>query len=496
MSKIQLPALFQQSMVLQRRKAICVWGEAEDCASVEVTLGGHTACARVEKGRWKTFLPPMEAAVGLVLQISGGDCRLCIGDVAVGEVWIAGGQSNMEFLLKYDAEAAASCALQNPDVRCFEVPKIAFPGQETYFKMSAAGFWRKEQPAESPDFTAVGFYFANRLYEALQVPVGILNCTWGGTSASCWVSEGYLTGELQFYLDRARAVQASLDRDAAFAEFVAMQKKMLAGDFDMGTPHLAPLEFQIDEATHEHLMAMNNWPFSPFRPCGLHESMLRTIVPFTVSGVLWYQGESDEYFSEHYESVMRAVVHCWRDDWGEALPFLMVQLASFEVMAEHLDFVPIRRAQERLARSEPGVYLATAADAGMRYDIHPKRKRPVGERLALQALDKVYGCHVQADSPTVLAAHRDGDTVVLRMKHSGGGLHVVGGEAATFDVYADGGAVSAYAVSVLPQEIILRAEAFASARSIRIAFCQRPWFELTIFSGAGLPVLPFDVELS
>ena len=495
MNAIQLPLIFQDSMVLQRKKPVCVWGKASPGKLVQVSLGTAAALAQVsEDGHWKAYLPAMETARGLSLKISCGDAVTEIHDVAVGEVWIAGGQSNMEFLLKHDAEAAQACQMENPDVRCFEVPKISFPGQEQYYKMSDAGFWRKECPKDSPEFTAVGFYFANRIWETLRVPVGIINCTWGGTSASCWVAEEYLTGELQFYLDRAREVQSAMDYDKELPNYIAIQKRILNSNIDMGRPNLAPVEPLIDEETHQRLMTMNNWPFSAFRPCGLYELMVKTIVPYTVSGVIWYQGESDEYFSEHYESAMRAVVQCWRDSWNESIPFLMVQLAAFEVMAEYLDFVPIRKAQERLARTEPGVYLVTAMDVGMQYDIHPKEKRPVGTRLALQALDKVYHCHLLADSPTVQAVERQGSLVRIRMKHTGQGLWVKGENPVTFDVFYGGAALQNFKVEVSPWEILLRAEEFGSGKLVKIGFCQRPYCALNIYNSSGLPVLPFEVE--
>lgn len=496
MKQIRLPLIFQDLMVLQRRKPICIWGEAEECAAVRVTLGEDAAVAEVSDGKWKTYLPPREAGTGLTLTVSGEGCSLSITDVAVGEVWLAGGQSNMEFLLKYDADKEEALLLDHPDIRCFEVPKISFSGQEAHYRMSDAGVWRKEDEEGSPFFTAVGFYFANRLHEDLGVPVGVINCTWGGTSASCWVSEDHLTGDLQFYLDKAQEVQAALDPEETLEKYIALQKQILSREIDMGKPNLAPIDPLLDEAAHERLMTMNNWPCSAFRPCGLFTFMLRTIVPYTISGVIWYQGESDEYFSEHYGSVMRAVVRCWRDNWREELPFLIVQLAAFEVMAEYLDFVPIRRAQDELAKTEPGVYLVTAMDVGMRYDIHPKRKKPVGVRLALQALDKVYHRHLLADSPTVLCTQWEGESVVLRLKHCGNGLYVKGERAETFDISADEECVPDVKVEVRPYELVLTAEAFRTARTLHIAFCQRPYCELTVYNSADLPVLPFTVSLS
>ena len=167
MGCLTLPAIFRDGMVLQRHKAICVWGCAEKAARVSVTLGDASAAADVHDGRWQAFLPPRPAGTGLTLTVCAGDEIRIIRDVAVGEVWIAGGQSNMEFLLRDDAEREAACRLTDADIRCYEVPKIAYEGQENDRDYSQVGLWRKAGPGDSEYFTAVGFWFAARLKETL-----------------------------------------------------------------------------------------------------------------------------------------------------------------------------------------------------------------------------------------------------------------------------------------------------------------------------------------
>ena len=175
MGCLTLPAIFRDGMVLQRYKAVCVWGCAEKADRVSVTLGNVSAAADVQDGKWQAFLPPQPAGTGLTLTVSAGDEMIAISDVAVGEVWIAGGQSNMEFLLRDDADREAACRLTDADIRCYEVPKIAYEGQENDRDYSQVGIWRKAGPGDSEYFTAVGFWFAARLKEALNIPVGIIN---------------------------------------------------------------------------------------------------------------------------------------------------------------------------------------------------------------------------------------------------------------------------------------------------------------------------------
>ena len=134
----------------------------------------------------------------------------------------------------------------------------------------------------------------------------------------------------------------------------------------------------------------------------------RPLFHYSLSGVIWYQGETDEAHLDLYEDLLRAMITNWRDLWHEELPFILVQLASFEYMVEPLNFVPIRAIQEKLTKTMPKVGITCSMDVGMQYDIHPKHKKPVGERLALQALSRVYGLPILADSPSVEGYQRNG----------------------------------------------------------------------------------------
>lgn len=292
-------------MVLQRRRPICIWGWAADGAHITVHCAGESALAIAREGRWKAFLPPMEAGTGYSLRVTCDDCEIVIDDVAVGEVWLASGQSNMEFLLRDDAEAASATQIEHADIRCFEVPKIAYSGQENDRDYSAVGLWRKACGNEALYFTAVGFYFAEQSYRSLNVPVGIINCTWGGISASVFMGEEYLTGRLGFFIDRAREAQSKIEPKTELERFKALQRTIDTLPIDNSKPNLAP--FQPDPSMLDLLAEMNALQlsvYSPFRPSGLYETMLKRIVPYTLSGVLWYQGESDASFPDLYEAAL------------------------------------------------------------------------------------------------------------------------------------------------------------------------------------------------
>lgn len=492
MNDIKLPLIFQRGMVLQRRRPICIWGRAVEGSEITVQLAGESAFAVTKNGEWKAFLPPMEAGTGYMFKISSDGCDIVIEDVAVGEVWLASGQSNMEFLLKDDADAASAVKTENEDIRCFEVPKISYPGQENDRDYSKVGQWRKARGKEALYFTAVGYYFAKKINQTLNVPVGVINCTWGGTSASAFMAEEYLTGRLKFYLDRAHEAQSKIDHDTELERFKALQNQIDTLPIDNSIPNLAPLH--LDEAMMEAMKDMNMLQlstYSPFRPCGLYETMLKTIVPYTVSGVIWYQGESDEPFADLYEELLHAMIVNWRDIWHDELPFILVQLTSFECMMEPLNFVPIRAIQENLTITMNKVWLICSMDVGMRYDIHPKKKKPIGNRLALQALSKVYGRSILADSPSVEGYKRDGSTISLRFANCGGGLECHSDHPQTVDVMINNTSVNEPKVSVHGNVMLISSPELEADGPVVVEFCRRPYCEDNVYNSAGLPVLPF-----
>jgi sialate O-acetylesterase len=483
-------------MVLQRRRPVCIWGWAAEGSRIALQLAGESASAVTKNGEWKAFLPPMEAGTGYILRISSDDDEIAVADVAIGEVWIASGQSNMEFLLRDDAEAASAMMTVHADVRCFEVPKISYPGQENDRHYTSVGLWRKACGKEALYFTAVGFYFAEKLNQALNVPVGIINCTWGGTSASVFMAEETLTGRLKFFLDRAAEARSKIDPATELERFKALQKKMDALPIDNRVANLAPI--QPDQAMMDAFMEINALHlsiYSPFRPSGLYETMLKTIVPYTVSGVIWYQGESDEPFADLYQELLQAMIVNWRDLWHEELPFILVQLASFECMVEPLNFVPIRAIQVKLTKTMGQVWLVCAMDVGMRYDVHPKHKRPVGERLALQALSKVYGRPILADSPSVEGWNREGSQICIRFANCGDGLECRSDQPQTVDVKVNDVVVNEPKVSVQDNVMLISAAEFETGGTVSVEFCQRPFCEDTVYNSAGLPMLPFAVRI-
>ncbi|MFR6329667.1 MAG: sialate O-acetylesterase [Eisenbergiella sp.] len=200
MQQIKTGILFQDGCVLQRDKEIPVWGEGPEGAEVTVVLEESRAVCRVKDGKWKCVLPPRKAARGLTMTVTCNGETIRIQDISVGEVWIAGGQSNMEYFLCYDADwETMKTAESNPEIHMFNVPRLAYPGHEK--DVSECGYWFREGDKAWPYFSTPGYSFARSIQPILKVPVGIIGCNWGGTSASTWMKEECLQeAPLDIYL--------------------------------------------------------------------------------------------------------------------------------------------------------------------------------------------------------------------------------------------------------------------------------------------------------
>lgn len=494
--------IFQDHMVLQRGKEVQVWGTGTEGEQITVSFFGHSRSAAVEHGGWRVTLPPMEAHRGGVMTISGPEGSVELQNVAVGEVWLAGGQSNMEFQMLFDMhyeEELAAC--ECPDIRFFDYPEVSYDGQEEDFDYSRMGFWRPCGPEHLKYFSAVAYYTAKMLYEEMDVPIGIVGCNWGGTTASCWMDEDSLKKHGQVWIeDYENGLKRIPDLERYKAEFRKDPANSRGLPFDdaftmlvmPGLTKEAQLELASTLPKGDARPAAG--PYSPNRPCALYHSMLTHTAPYTIRGVLWYQGESDDPHYDIYQDVLQDLIECWRALWKEELPFLLVQLAPMESFlgTEWPHFSDIREAQAKCAGTLPQVWLASASDVGMRYDIHPKDKKPIGERLALLAQGHVYGQELLCDAPEFDRAERTGNRVRIHFRNAGGGLVVKGDSVHENLFLVNGMEIDPKKVRAEESRVDLELETSAPCR---IAFAKRGYYEVNLYNSAGLPALPFETEV-
>ena len=502
---LQLAEIFQSGMVLQREKPLRVWGRCVPGAAVTVTVQGNSAETEADaEGAWSLCLPALSVSASERLCVQAGEETLCLEDVAVGEVWIVAGQSNAEFAMRYEshlAEVKPGCA--NPLIRFYDVPELAFEGQRECFDYSSVARWRKADPENIEYFSAVGYYLARKLSAELSVPVGIVGCNWGGSVSASWMDPETVRRVGPAWTEAYEAFANSVD----WEDYWQRQKTGIQNDrgdllHDPFNEFVMPRTRTPEEmgAFAAEMMAKGGLPdiregeIQAFHfPGALYEHMVRPLAPFPVRGVAWYQGESDDemHRSGLHQAMLTGLIGDWRRLWGEDLPFLIVQLPGYERWltneADRYDL--IRAAQEAVTRTVEHTWLCSVSDAGERYDIHPKNKLAVGERLALLALGHIYGQAILCDAPRFRELEVSGSQICLRFDHAEGGLRLLGGAVQDLQVCSGGKAVP-FRAEVQGNQLLIVLEE-PQTEELEISFAQGNYFCVNLLNQAGIPALPF-----
>lgn len=528
--KLKLAEVFGDHMVLQRGKPVKIWGKAVSGALVEVEIQGKQVQTTVKSdGTWQAQLSELEASECETMKVTCGEEELTLNDVAVGEVWLAGGQSNMEFFMRYDRdlkEVVKTC--ENPKIRFYDYPEISTERQRQTKTYLDFGFWRVCDSENLQYYSAVGYYFAKYLQEALDVPVGIVGCNWGGTRACCWMDEASVMRygaiwqeEYETGLANIRDLKAAeaayennpiCDRTRAFSD--PFMDRMLYG---LSREELEMFSMKMNDPSGADFEFFNQiGPWSEWRPSGLYHTMLEHVSPYTVRGVLWYQGESDDIHADLYESMLTGLIRCWRSLWGEELPFIIVQLAPYgEMMPPGGKFYPILRcAQENVSKSEPSVYMAVTGDVGHDFDIHPKEKQPVGRRMALLARGHVYGEDILCEAPAVADVVRTGSEIKITFDHADGGLTLKGDTVNALAIRVDGAQAQIpadhYSARIEGTQMIIRFDedvlkdestmkgddVQTDDAAVVVEFARTPYFEVNVYNASDIPVRPFEVKVN
>lgn len=525
--KLQPALIFGESMVLQRNKPIPVWGRSVRGDEITVTLGEVTRTVQAGdhyqneeeiSGNWCVIFPPMEACEETSLTIRSlrtGE-SLSFSHVAVGEVWLAGGQSNMEFLLKYDSQFEE--VLEDPDdeqFRFFRYPQANFAGCLEKDNYPDDGFWRRwTTPEDRGFFSGPAAYMGRQLRKVLKVPVGIIGCNWGGSSAAGWTELSAIQQNpaLSSILDWQKNIVDSLDykKYMEASELPAAENSLQAQEgmdrFMMGIGLLEFFKNMPEEMPPVTYTPYLYGPRSINAPGQLFEHMLKKVAPYALRGFIWYQGEEDDMVERQfiYGELMKTLILSWRKLWKEDLPFLQVELAPYHGPAERVaakDWPEMRRQQHRVTKELKDVHDICIMDSGHPYNIHVRKKKPVGERLALLARKYVYGePNLLADSPELSQAERNGDEIILTFAGTGNGLALIekpeekGALEDVVSIEADGKKAQAE-ISIRDSRMILKSPAFRKAREIEIRFCELDYCTDPLFGSTGLPVFPFTVRV-
>ena len=549
---IQMPLVFSDHMMLQREKPVKIFGTADPGKLIAACLKDASGKTEAEgaalagpEGAFLIELPPLRAGTGKTLTVTDNETLVTIADVAVGEVWLAGGQSNMEYLMHSDAEkykegerVKTLSEEELSAIRFFDYPEISYEGMEETVDFSNFGKWRCLSEEDLPYFSAVSYYFENVLYQQLDCPVGAIGCNWGGTRAACWMPEESIkeAGGEVWIKEYEEGLKAIPDMEKALKLYKKGTQNVLpdpaepAGQNPFSAVFYPGFTYQQQKKFAAMMQGAGDdaafmtaiLPIHPWRPSGLYEMMLKKLMPYTIRGFIYYQGCSDDIHADIYAEMMKALIKRWRTDWeDDTLPFFMVQLAPFgEWMSNPGTLYPAVRAAQLTAADEmDDVYVASIGDAGMLYDIHPKHKRKPGERIGLLALRHVYGKEVEADAPRAKEMTFDGDTAVIRFEN-GSGLHLQAPENGGFteeeakaigfedpDLPESLGAEENLKalLNVTPEGEVqaeicddtLRVSVFKDGKPVKpetIRFAEKDYYEVNVYNAAGLPVFPFTLE--
>jgi sialate O-acetylesterase len=477
-AEVKPNSLFLDGAVLQQGMAVPVWGTAKEGEKVTVQFEGQKVSAVAKDGRWLIRLKPLKAGGPFTLTVQG-DNTISLTNVLVGEVWLCSGQSNMEFPLSRAAnaeEAIASSA--DSQLRLFTVPRASTDTP----KSEITGSWKESGPNTATNFSAVAWFFGRDLRKALGVPVGLIHSSVGGTPAEAWTSRATLEAdpELNQILARYAQTVKEFDREkakAAHEQALEKHREAVARAKDEGkTPPRPP-------------RAAENPGDSMRRPCGLYNAMIAPLQPYAIAGVIWYQGESNSGRAAEYRKLFPAMIRNWRQAWGEGnFPFLFVQIAPYKDMTPE-----IREAQLMTWQTVPRTAMAVITDVGEENDIHPKKKEPVGARLALGARAVAYGEKIEYSGPLYHSMKITDDRSILSFTHTGSGLSAQDGELKGFTVAgADGNFFPATAL-ISGDTVVVRSPSVAHPVSVRYGWAHTP--DVNLFNNEGLPASPFRTDV-
>ena len=415
-------AVFSDHMVLQRNKYISIFGKAEDTGVIKASLYDNKGTLLSENSTlagdkdWLLELEPQSTQTGCSLQITDGHSEINFSDIAIGEVWLAGGQSNMEFELQNCTEGPEELKddKAGKNVRFYYTNKIGWM-DEHFYEAERNTCWQTWESSTRGAWSAVGYFFAKKLAEDLGCTVGLIGCNWGGTSASAWMRREYLEADrdLNTYLTDYEEATRGKTTDQQVKEYDDYEIEN--AKWQEGFSKLWEKDHDITWEAAEKILGKNPWPGpasckNPYRPCGLYDCMLSRIIPYTLKGVLWYQGESDDHKPRFYAKLFTSMIENWRNDFKAAdLPFIFVQLPVHRYQADkdYKHWCIIREQQAKVHSSVKNAWMTGCFDLGQFSDIHPRAKKVLAERMEKNALANVYKMipSVDAGAPQAEGCH-------------------------------------------------------------------------------------------
>ncbi|WP_159039867.1 sialate O-acetylesterase [Christiangramia fulva] len=437
-SNISLPKIFGDNMVLQRNTEVSLWGWAKPGENIKIKLSWNSDNFETmpdNSGFWKIMVPTSDAKGSQTIEIHGYN-TVKLENVLLGEVWLVSGQSNMEWSsgAGIDGGEEAIKNAENDQIRFFTVnhrtagcPQNDLDGQ-----------WVSSTPETMKNFSAIGYFFAQKMNEELNVPVGLVNATWGGTPAEPWIP--------------AKMIK----KDSILNKAAAM---------------------------------LPDTQWGPNKPGSIYNAMIAPFTSYTLSGILWYQGESNTPNADYYHEIFTTLIKSWRETFGKDLPFYFAQIAPFSYETAYSG-VKIRDAQRRALELEKTGMIMTS-DIGNTENIHPKNKKEAGYRFARLVLADKFGKKLPAYAPQFSNASLEGKKVIISFNHAGG-LYVSNDKKTQFEIAGENRDFQPATFRIKGDNIILNSPV---KKPMYIRFSWRNTSTSNIFNNAGLPLSSFSEKL-
>ena len=470
---LKMPEIYSDNMVLQRDVPLKLSGtsNANDHIIVEID-GNKYETVTDNRGCWNIVIEPLSAKRNIPMLVSNGYKNIVFKNVAVGEVWLCSGQSNMEFMLKNSVNAKEELKKSaNSNIRLFDMkprwktdavewPESALDSVNhlEYYRKTT---WKECNPETVKDFSAVAYYFGKTLQDSLDVPVGLICNAVGGSTTESWIDRNTLENKFPFIL-----------REWKNNDFIQKWAR-----------DRASLNIKKSESIFQR---------HPYEPCYLFEAGIIPLQQFPIKGAIWYQGESNAHNAEAHENLFKLLVNSWRNNWGNNyMPFYYVQLSSLN----RPSWPWFRDSQRRLMYEIPNTGMVVSSDCGDSIDVHPRNKRPIGERLARWALSDTYKYNLLPTGPLFKKAIVTGNNSVTVSFDYSEGLcasnnngKVIGFELAEYD-----GLYYAAETEIHNNIVILHSSKLKNPKYVRYGW--QPFTKANLVNVNGLPTSTFKAKI-
>ncbi len=481
-ARLHLPAIIGDHMVLKQKSEVPLWGWEDSNTIIQVVTSwnGKTYQTKSDnEGGWKIFVKTPSAGGPHSITINGKN-TVQLSDIMIGEVWLSSGQSNMEWTLKRDAKADSTLKYaNNPNIRLFKVPRQISETEQKNFAGNAS--WKISSPESAAEFSAMTYYFASDIQKKLNVPVGVINASWGGVGIETWISREatFSDSELQKPAERWAEWLIEYPKDSIKYE---QDKLSWKEDSIKGVKRARPQE-------PRSVVAISR----PHRKYSvLYNGMIAPCIPYAITGILWYQGTSNVNWPDEYEHQLNTLIQSWRKAWGQGdFCALVGQLTVFGYSSPE-NAALLREAQLN-QRKLKNTYVFCSIDLGMLNDVHPPAKLPYGQRFAYLALNKVYKIKdVPFTSPILQSVKKKDNELIICLKNARG-LHISGNKLNDIFISYDGKDYQPATATIENNKLVVSCPGISSTISVKYAW-DNP-VNPNLYNGDGLPVFPFKYKI-